>query len=218
MSQGLFDQIQSAITNFDEGLLARLTDRVIAEGINPVEAIENGFTAGIKRIGDLFESGEIFLPELMQAGRMVKESVTRLEAMVPRGSMKKKGKVLMGTVEGDIHDIGKDLVITMLTSRELEVVDIGVDCPASKFVDRALEEGVDLIGASALLTMTVPELKKIIQELERRGLRDRFGFMVGGAAVTADLAREIGADGYGADLKEAVDVAMALLEAKKGGK
>jgi len=115
-------------------------------------------------------------------------------------------------VEGDIHDIGKDLVATMLSSQGIEVIDIGVDCPASKFVDHALEVDADIIGASCLLTMTAPELEKLMNEINSRGVRDRFKVMVGGAAVNNNLAEKIGADGYGADLKEAVDVALALLE------
>lgn len=212
MSESLFQDIQSAIVNFDEDLLNKLTDQVLEQGIDLVEVIEKAYTVGIKQIGDKFEQGDIFLPELMQAGTMVKDAITRLEENVPKGKMQKKGKFLIGTVEGDIHDIGKDLVATMLSSQGIEVIDIGVDCPASKFVDRALEVDADIIGASCLLTMTAPELEKLMNEINSRGVRDRFKVMVGGAAVNNNLAEKIGADGYGADLKEAVDVALALLE------
>lgn len=212
MSESLFQDIQSAIVNFDEDLLNKLTDQVLEQGIDLVEVIEKAYTVGIKQIGDKFEQGDIFLPELMQAGTMVKDAITRLEENVPKGKMQKKGKFLIGTVEGDIHDIGKDLVATMLSSQGIEVIDIGVDCPASKFVDRALEVDADIIGASCLLTMTAQELEKLMNEINSRGVRDRFKVMVGGAAVNNNLAEKIGADGYGADLKEAVDVALALLE------
>jgi trimethylamine corrinoid protein len=212
LSESLFQDIQSAIVNFDEDLLNKLTDQVLEQGIDLVEVIEKAYTVGIKQIGDKFEQGDIFLPELMQAGTMVKDAITRLEENVPKGKMQKKGKFLIGTVEGDIHDIGKDLVATMLSSQGIEVIDIGVDCPASKFVDRALEVDADIIGASCLLTMTAQELEKLMNEINSRGVRDRFKVMVGGAAVNNNLAEKIGADGYGADLKEAVDVALALLE------
>jgi len=213
MSDGLFAEIQSAIVDFDEDALDKLTDKVLEQGIDLVEVIENAYTVGIKKVGDLYEKGDIFLPELMQAGTMVKDAISRLEENVPTGKSQKKSKYVIGTVEADIHDIGKDLVSTMLSSQGFEVIDIGVDCPASKFVDRALEEKADIVGASCLLTMTAPELEKIMAEFKNRGVREQFKIMVGGAAVERSLAERIGADGYGADLKEAVDVALALLDA-----
>jgi len=213
MSDGLFAEIQSAIVDFDEDALDKLTDKVLEQGIDLVEVIENAYTVGIKKVGDLYEKGDIFLPELMQAGTIVKDAISRLEENVPTGKSQKKSKYVIGTVEADIHDIGKDLVSTMLSSQGFEVIDIGVDCPASKFVDRALEEKADIVGASCLLTMTAPELEKIMAEFKNRGVREQFKIMVGGAAVERSLAERIGADGYGADLKEAVDVALALLDA-----
>jgi len=213
MSDGLFAEIQSAIVDFDEDALDKLTDKVLEQGIDLVEVIENAYTVGIKKVGDLYEKGDIFLPELMQAGTIVKDAISRLEENVPTGKSQKKSKYVIGTVEADIHDIGKDLVSTMLSSQGFEVIDIGVDCPASKFVDRALEEKADIVGASCLLTMTAPELEKIMAEFKNRGVREQFKIMVGGAAVEHSLAERIGADGYGADLKEAVDVALALLDA-----
>lgn len=214
MQDALFEQIQNAIANFDEELLHSLTDKVLEQEIDLVEVIEKAYTVGIKKIGEKFEQGDIFLPELMQAGVMVKDAVTRLEANVPEDKIQKKGKFLIGTVEGDIHDIGKDLVITMLASNGFEVIDIGVDQPVANFIDRALETGADIVGASCLLTMTAPELQKLMDEIKRRGLRDKFKVMVGGAAVSRELAKKLGTDGYGADLKEAVDVALELLETR----
>lgn len=214
MSSEIFSRIQDAIINFDEDLLISLTETIKTEEIDPLKAIENGFTIGIKRIGEMYENGEIFLPELVCAGEMVKNSVYKLEALIPEDKSIKKGKYLIGTVRGDIHDIGKDLVGTMLSSRGFEVIDIGVDCPVSKFIEKALEYKVDIIGASCLLTTTLSEIKKLLTELTVNDLRNKFKVMVGGAAVGREYAQNIGADAYGADLKEAVDAAILLLDKK----
>ncbi|MBI2860566.1 MAG: cobalamin B12-binding domain-containing protein [Chloroflexi bacterium] len=216
MSEELFSGIQNAIVELNEQALSDLTGEVLAAGVNPVKVIEEAYTVGIQRVGKLFEDGDYFLPELIAAAEMVKDSVDRLQKTIPKGSIKDKGVFLIGTVAGDIHDIGKNLVATMLSTQGIKVIDIGVDCPVDKFIDRALEEEADIIGASCLLTMTAPEQKKLVDRLRERGLRDRFKVIVGGAAVDHTWARDIGSDGYAADLKEAVDVALSMLAAGKG--
>jgi len=129
--------------------------------------------------------------------------------------MTRKGKIVIGTVAGDIHDIGKNLVITWLSIQGFEVVDIGVDCPADKFIDSAIEEEADIVGASCLLTMTAPEQKKLIERMKERNVRERFKVLVGGAAINNLFAKEMGADGYAADMKEAADVALSLLAERR---
>ncbi len=215
MSDDLFSEIQKAIVDLDKEKVSRLTEEVIDRAIDPIEAIEKAFTPGIQRVGQLFEAGDYFLPELIMAGKMVKEAAGKIEKLIPPGQILHKGKIVLGTVEGDIHDIGKNLVATMLSARGIEVIDIGVDCPAGKFIDRALEEKADLIGASCLLTMTAPQQEKVIELLKVRGLRDRFKVLLGGAATDRGWAKRIGADGFGQDLREAAEVALALLEKKK---
>ncbi len=215
MSDDLFSEIQKAIVDLDKEKVSRLTEEVIDRAIDPIEAIEKAFTPGIQRVGQLFEAGDYFLPELIMAGKMVKEAAGKIEKLIPPGQILRKGKIVLGTVEGDIHDIGKNLVATMLSARGIEVIDIGVDCPAGKFIDRALEEKADLIGASCLLTMTAPQQEKVIELLKVRGLRDRFKVLLGGAATDRGWAKRIGADGFGQDLREAAEVALALLEKKK---
>jgi methanogenic corrinoid protein MtbC1 len=123
----------------------------------------------------------------------------------------RKGKVVIGTVAGDIHDIGKNLVIAWMSTQGLEMVDIGVDCPVDKFIDRAIEEKADIIGASCLLTMTAPEQMKLVERMEERGQRERFKVIVGGAAIDKAWAEEIGADGFAGDMREAAEVALSLL-------
>lgn len=211
MENELFSQIQKAIVELDEARLAKFTDEIVKTGVDPVEAIEKGYTAGIQKVGKLFEAGEYFLPELVGAAQMVKEALGKVEKLVPKGKVTSKGKVLIGTVAGDIHNIGKDLVIMWLSTRGFEVVDIGVDCPVDRFIDRALEEKADIIGASCLLTMTAPEQKKLIERMKERGVREHFKVVIGGAAIDKAWAEQIGADGYAGDLGEALEVVSSLL-------
>lgn len=217
MPEELFTKIQKAVIELDEENLTKLTEEAIAAKIDPVEAIEKAYTVGIQRVGELFEVGDYFLPELIRAAEIVKEAVTKIEKLIPQDKVIRKGKILIGTVAGDIHNIGKDLVATWLSTQGFEVVDIGVDCPADKFIDRALEENADIIGASCLLTMTAPELKKLIERMKERGIRKRFKVLVGGAAIDGAWAKEIGADGFAEDMREASDIALSLLEERKGG-
>ena len=218
MAEDLFLKVQEAIVRLDDESLTELTDEVIKSGIDPLEAIQKAYVAGIRKVGDLFENGDYFLPELVSAAGMVKASVSKIEKLIPKDKTVSKGKIVLGTVLGDIHDIGKSLVGTMLTANGFDVIDLGVDCPPEKFVDRALDEKADIIGASCLLTMTAPEQMKLIECLKERGVRDRFKVIVGGAAVTGDWADEIGADAYGVDLNEAVQIVESLIGGSRGGK
>jgi len=207
----LFSRIEKSIVELDEESLTKLTEEAITTKVDLVEAIEKAYTVGIRKVGDLFETGEYFLPELIKGGKIVKEAIAEMQKLIPQNRIIRKGKMVIGTVQGDIHNLGKDLVATMLSARGIETIDIGVDCPVDKFIDRAIEENADIIGASCLLTMTAPEQKKLIGRLKERAVRDRFKVIVGGAAVDAEWAKEIGTDGYGANIKEAVDVTLALL-------
>lgn len=218
MNESLFSNIRAAIVELDEERLIQLTETAIQSRVDPIEAVEKAYTAGIQEVGKLFERGDYFLPELIQAAEMVKQAVGEMEKHMPSGQVASKGKIVLGTVAGDVHDIGKNLVATMLATRGIEVVDIGVDCPVDEFIDRAIAENADLIGASCLLTMTALEQKKLIQRMNERGLRGRFKVIMGGAAIDPAWVKEIGADGFGANLKEAADVALSLLsEKRKGG-
>ena len=216
MSDDLYSNIQKAIVDLDEQKLAELTEEVIGSGTDLIGALQKAYAVGIRKVGDLFESGEYFLPELVSAGAMVKEAVQKVESLIPADKNFSKGKIVLGTVEGDIHDLGKNLVGSMLSAGGFEVVDLGVDCSADKFIDRAIEEKAQLIGASCLLTMTTPELGKLLRRLKEREVRDRFKVIVGGAAVDKSWAEEIGADGYGLDLIAAVQVASSLINRSEG--
>ena len=211
MAEELYAKIQKAIVDLDKESLNKLTKEAIATKVDPAEAIEKAYTVGIQWVGKLFEVGDYFLPELINGAQIVKESVAEIEKLIPRDRVIHKGKVVIGTVAGDIHDIGKNLVITWMSTQGLEMVDIGVDCPVDKFIDRAIEEKADIIGASCLLTMTAPEQMKLVERMEARGQRERFKVIVGGAAIDKAWAEEIGADGFAGDMREAAEVALSLL-------
>ena len=176
--------------------------------------INEGLTKGIQRVGDLFASGEYFLPELIIGAEAMKRALAVLEpAMVGDQSREVVGTVVLGTVEGDMHEIGKTLVGTMLIANGFKVIDLGVDQSADKFVAAVKENEAEIVGASALLTTTMLQQGKLIEALEEAGLRDQVKVMVGGAPVTQSFASEIGADGYAEDAISAVDLAFRLVDA-----
>ncbi len=217
MQDDLFSRIKKAIVELDAQNVAKLTEEVMQTGVDPIEAIQKAYMTGVRKVGDLFEAGEYFLPELVAAGAMVKEATGKIKKLIPKDKVISKGKVVLGTVQGDIHDLGKNLVGTMLSANGFEVIDIGVDCPTDKFIDQALEINAELIGASCLLTMSAPEQNKLVERLKERGLRDRFKVIIGGAAADSEWADEIGSDGYAADLAEAVQLASLLIGKTKEG-
>jgi len=209
--EGLFENLKMAVENFDMQSATNLAQRIIDMDINPIGAIEMGLIPGLKVIGDKFSSGEYFLPELVRGATVVKEAMHILEQKLAWENVKLKGTVVIGSVKGDIHDIGKNLVGTMLSAAGFRVVDIGIDCSADQFINKALEVNADVIGASALLTMTVSKQKELIDRLNEKGLRNKFKVVVGGAAVDPSWAIEIGADGYGENAFEAVTMISSLL-------
>jgi len=176
--------------------------------------VDEGLTKGIQQVGALFASGEYFLPELIIGAEAMKRALAVLEpAMAGDQSREVVGTVVIGTVEGDMHEIGKTLVGTMLIANGFKVIDLGVDLSADKFVAAVKENNADIVGASALLTTTMLQQKKIIEALAAEGLSDKVKVMVGGAPVTESYALEIGADGYAEDAISAVDLAFRLIDA-----
>ena len=212
MKEVLFDELKTALEGFDDEAAIRAAQRIVADNLDSLEAIEKALLPGLKTVGEKFSSGEYFLPELMLAAKTFKEAVKILEPKIAPGARYAKGKIVLGTVKNDIHDIGKNLVGTMLSLSGFRVVDIGVDCSAQQFIEKALEVNAQIIGASALLTLTLERQRELISTLQKMGLRQRFKVVVGGAAVDGTWAKEIGADGYGENAQEAVTVISALLE------
>lgn len=212
MTEDILNRLKEAVINYDVDETVKVAQEVIETGFDPLKAIEEGLAAGLQVIGDKFGSGEIFLPMLMISTEATKKALAILEPAVAEGKSRKVlGKVVIGTVEGDIHDIGKSIVAAMLTANGFEVHDVGCDVPTSKFIEKVKEVNPDIIGMSALLTTTMPKMTEVINALKKEGLREKVKVMVGGAPVSAAWAEQIGADTYGEDAMAAVDVVKKLL-------
>jgi corrinoid protein of di/trimethylamine methyltransferase len=208
------DMAQSVIDGEVEDA-ERLARQAIEQGVDPLDAINQGFVVGVNHVGEGYAAGEMFLPDLVLAGEAMKAAVAVLEPEMKRRGTKRQmlGTVVMGTVEGDIHDIGKTLVATMLSATGFQVYDLGVDVPVATFLEKARKVNADVVGLSALLTTTMVKQKTVIEALEEAGLRRQVKVMVGGAPVTRSWAEEIGADGYSEDAIGAVAVAKELVGA-----
>ena len=213
MSNELFQEMAQSIIDGDSDVSAELARRAVDQGINPLEAISEGFVRGVNKVGEDFAKGDAFLPELVMAGEAMKAAVAVLEPeLAKRGTERTMlGKVILCTVEGDIHEIGKTLVGTMLSSAGFKVFDLGVDVPVMKVVEKAREVNADIIAMSALLTTTMVHQKDVIEALEDIGIRSKVKVMVGGAPVTKEWVKQIGADGYSEDAISAIKVAKQLL-------
>lgn len=209
----LFQAMAQSIIEGDADQARLLADCCIQSGIDPLDAINQGYVIGIQYVGEQFSNGDMFLPDLVFAGEAMKTAVATLEPeMARRGSHRQVlGRVVMGTIQGDIHDIGKTLVGTMLSASGFEVIDLGVDVPVQKLVDTACQENADLIGISALLTTTMVRQRDVVQIVREQGLWPQIKVMVGGAPVTQSWAEEIGADGYSEDAIGAVALAKQLV-------
>ena len=209
----LFKDMAQSIIDGDSDISVELAQKSIEMGIPPLDAITKGFVIGVNYIGDQFGAGEAFLPELVMAGEAMKAAVAVLEPeLLKLGEARETmGKVILATVEGDIHEIGKTLVGTMLSASGFEVTDLGVDQPADKIIGKALEIDAQLIGLSALLTTTMVRQREIIEELDKENLRPRIQVMVGGAPITRDWATKIKADGTSEDAVGAVALAKQLV-------
>jgi len=207
----IFEAAQKAIIACDKGRTEEIVRRGLADGIDPMELMNRGFVPGIGKVGDLFGEGKLFLPELIQAADAMRVATELINAALPSGVEKQKGKIIIGTVQGDIHDIGKTIVVSLLKANGFEVYDLGRDVPTLKFIEKAEEIGAEIIGTSALLTTTMEGQRKLEQELKRLGLKAKYKTMVGGAPVTQRWADRIGADAYAEDAAETVKKAKQLL-------
>jgi corrinoid protein of di/trimethylamine methyltransferase len=211
-SQEVLENLKKAILEYDAAGAANWAKRAVAEKNDPLKAID-ALIEVIKKVGDGFGKGELFLPELMGAAEAMQSAMPILEAEIMKKGMERKslGTVVIGTVYGDIHDIGKTMVGTLLTTGGFSVHDLGVNKSVEEFVQAVKEYKPDILAMSALLTMTAPEQRKVIDTLKKEGLRDKTKVMVGGGAITQEFADEIGADGYDATAPGAVGLARRLL-------
>ena len=213
MTDDLFQKMSQCILDGDSEAAVALAKQAIESGIDPLDAISKGFVVGVNQVGESFACGQAFLPELVMAGEAMKAAVATLEPeMQKRGTARTiLGKVVLATVEGDIHEIGKTLVGTMLSASGFQVYDLGVDASAAKIIAKVQEVDANLVGLSALLTTTMVKQKEVIDELDKLGLRSKVKVMVGGAPVTRDWVQRIEADGYSEDAIGAVAVAKQLV-------
>jgi corrinoid protein of di/trimethylamine methyltransferase len=214
MSQEILSKLAQAVIDGEPEDAEELAQQALDQGLDPLVCINEGLTPGMNRVGQLFESGEYFLPDLIIGGEAMKSALAVLEpALVGGRERQVLGRVVLGTVEGDLHEIGKTLVATLLSANGFQVTDIGIDKSAADFVAAVKETRATIVGASALLTTTMPQQQKIVEALKEAGLRDRVKVMVGGAPVTAGWAEKVGADGYAEDAISAVALAKTLADA-----
>jgi corrinoid protein of di/trimethylamine methyltransferase len=204
-----------AVIDGEKGRAVELAQEALRLEIPPLEAINKGYIVGIQKVGELFEKGDFFLPELVMGAEAMQAALAVLEPELKRRQevRERLGTAVAGTVEGDIHEIGKRLVCTMLVANGFDVLDLGPDVAAETFIEKVQELKPDLLLLSALMTTTMPEQKSVIEALKEARLREGVKVMVGGAAVTPSWAQEIGADGYAENAIEAVEVAKGLLGA-----
>ena len=209
------DEFYRALREVEPAGAVELVKKALAEGHSAPDVLNDGLIAGMAIIGQEFKARELWVPDVLLAARNMKQGLEILKPLFSEVGQKSKGKIILGTVKGDIHDIGKNLVSIMMSGSRLEVVDLGVDVPAEKFLAAAEEIHARIIGLSALLTTTMMEMRKAIEGVKGSRLDPKPWVIVGGAPVTEAFAKEIGADGYGADAVTAVEVATRLL-ANKG--
>ncbi len=212
-TDALFQSMARSVMDGEPDDAARLASQALELGVDPLEAISAGFLPGVREVGRGFECGELFLPDLVRAGEAMKAAVKILEPeMARRGTAREtKGTVVLGTTQGDIHEIGKNLVGTMFSANGYRVYDLGVNVPPQAFVDKAREVNADIVGVSALLTTTMLGQRAVVDALAQAGLRPRVKVLLGGAPVTSQWVAEVGADGTAEDALGAVRLADSLL-------
>jgi len=206
-----FEALAGAIIECNAAKTAELTQKHVDEGVKPSEIINKGLISGMNVVGDRFKKGDMYVPEVMMAAKAMHAGMNIVKPLLVEGESSSTGKVLIGTVAGDLHDIGKNLVGMMMESGGMEVVDLGVDVPADKIAAAVREHKPHVLGLSALLTTTMLAMKDTIEVLKEEGLRDSVKVIVGGAPVTQDFADEIGADGWAPDAASAKDLALKLV-------
>jgi 5-methyltetrahydrofolate--homocysteine methyltransferase len=206
-----FRQVQDDVLNGDQVAIQEHIRALLGQGAQAEEILQRGMLTAMEVISERFKNGEVFIPEVLLSARAMNEAVSVLGPLLSAAQLGAKGKVLIGTVKGDLHDIGKNLVVIMLRGVGFEVKDLGIDVPALTFVKRVEESNPDILALSALLTTTMPQMKTVIDGLKQKGLRDKVKVIVGGAPLNQKFARDIGADGYAPDGAEAVGLVKKLI-------
>lgn len=205
------NQLADAVFKGDFVGVKGLTQQLIESGIEPIEIINNGLIEGMNIVAPKFKAGEMFVPEVMMAARAMHTGLEMVKPLIADKDIPSKGTIIIGTVSGDLHDIGKNLVVMILESAGFKVVDLGVDVPADKFIDAVKEHNPQIVGMSALLTTTMPAMQNTIKALQEAGLREAVKIIIGGAPVSQDFADQIGADGFASDAMAAKEICEKLV-------
>ena len=200
----ILSNLKDAIVNLDIDGVQKAAKEAVAQGIPAYKAVVDGMAKGMEVVGQKYEDGEYFLAELIMAGETMKEGMTVLEPYLKTGDIKSAGKIVIGTVKGDLHDIGKNVVMTLLKAANFDIVDLGVDVSAEQFVEAVKKNSPDIVAMSALLTTTMIEMESIIKMLKKEGLRKKVKIIIGGAPITPEYAKKIGADAAAKDAVEGV--------------
>ncbi|MBN1223945.1 MAG: corrinoid protein [Candidatus Aminicenantes bacterium] len=207
----ILEDIAISVEKGDETSVGELTQKAITEGIEATEILNKGLVAGMNVVGEKFKNNEVFIPEVLVSARAMKAGMKQVRPLLAEANIKSKGKIVVGTVKGDLHDIGKNIVGMLLEGAGFEVTDLGTDVSKEEFMDVVEKEGIDVIGMSALLTTTMTYMKEIIQAVNDANLKDKVKVIIGGAPITQSYADEIKADGYAPDAASAVDLVKSLL-------
>ena len=207
---GILEDISTNLQQGKAKVVKELVQKAIDDGMDVQTILDNGLLAGMSIIGGKFKNNEVYVPEVLIAARAMNAGSELLKPLLVSSGVKAKGKVVLGTVKGDLHDIGKNLVRMMMEGKGLEVYDVGVDVPAEKFVEKANEVGAQIIACSALLTTTMPEIKTVIEAIEKAGIRKNITVMIGGAPVTDAFCKQVGADIYTPDAATAAEEAARV--------
>ncbi len=210
----ILKQLMDAVVSGDEKTCVSLAQQVVADKMNPMEAIEDGLARGMKIIGDNFQSGQAFLPEMMLSAKAMNSAVEVLEPAIAESgqNIEKKGKIVLATIHGDMHDIGKNIVKLMFSTSGFEITDLGKDVRVATIIEAAEKQNADIIAVSALMTTTMGYMRVLMEELEFAGIRNKYKVMIGGAPVTPEWAEKIGVDGYAKDAVGAVKKATELMK------
>jgi 5-methyltetrahydrofolate--homocysteine methyltransferase len=214
MSEAHVTQLADIVVKGDVAAAKSLVERLVKAGSTPDRIIEEGLLPGLKTVGDKYETGELFLPELFSAGEVAKEVVSLLKPYIKPGETMQKGTIVIGTVYGDVHDIGMNLVAATLGGAGYEVINLGSNVPADRFVDAAKRHSANMVAMSALLTTTMTYMKTVVDALEESGVREQVEVIVGGAPLHEAYAKEIEADAYGRDARDALRIVEAFMSSK----
>lgn len=206
-----YHELAELIIKGKVALVDEMTKNLVAQGDSPLEIINEGLIAGMSVVGERFKNGDMFVPEVMMAARAMDKGLSIVKPLISDTDMPSIGTVIIGTVKGDLHDIGKNLVAMIMENAGLKVINLGVDVSGEKFVQAVKEHKPDILAMSAMLTTTMMHMKKVIELLDAEGARNSVKVIIGGAPVTQSFAAEIGADGYSADASSAADLCKRLL-------